>query len=116
MRLAREGISGTSARLPIVGPRAAYSYDPAAGQEVPAWGNGRRKCEPAAKRLGSAAGLVSVSRNSASVTRARRRYFGAEAAEAAAAAEAAEAPEAAAYFLRNLSTRPAVSTIFCLPV
>jgi hypothetical protein len=23
---------------------------------------------------------------------------------------------AAAYFLRNLSTRPAVSTIFCLPV
>jgi hypothetical protein len=26
------------------------------------------------------------------------------------------APEAAAYFLRNLSTRPAVSTIFCLPV
>jgi hypothetical protein len=26
------------------------------------------------------------------------------------------APVAAAYFLRNLSTRPAVSTIFCLPV
>ena len=26
------------------------------------------------------------------------------------------APLAAAYFLRNLSTRPAVSTIFCLPV
>jgi len=25
-------------------------------------------------------------------------------------------PVAAAYFLRNLSTRPAVSTIFCLPV
>jgi hypothetical protein len=25
-------------------------------------------------------------------------------------------PPAAAYFLRNLSTRPAVSTIFCLPV
>ena len=29
--------------------------------------------------------------------------------------EALAAP-AAAYFLRNLSTRPAVSTIFCLPV
>ena len=27
-----------------------------------------------------------------------------------------EAAPAAAYFLRNLSTRPAVSTIFCLPV
>ena len=26
------------------------------------------------------------------------------------------APLTAAYFLRNLSTRPAVSTIFCLPV
>ena len=26
------------------------------------------------------------------------------------------AAAAAAYFLRNLSTRPAVSTIFCLPV
>ena len=26
------------------------------------------------------------------------------------------APVAFAYFLRNLSTRPAVSTIFCLPV
>jgi hypothetical protein len=35
---------------------------------------------------------------------------------AAANAAAAYLAPAAAYFLRNLSTRPAVSTIFCLPV
>jgi hypothetical protein len=33
-----------------------------------------------------------------------------------AAPVAAPVAVAAAYFLRNLSTRPAVSTIFCLPV
>jgi hypothetical protein len=36
--------------------------------------------------------------------------------EAASRRDAYFAPLAAAYFLRNLSTRPAVSTIFCLPV
>jgi hypothetical protein len=38
-----------------------------------------------------------------------------EAARASGRAGYLAAP-AAAYFLRNLSTRPAVSTIFCLPV
>jgi hypothetical protein len=60
----------------------------------------------------------------ARLTRRREKVSVEGAARAQKRAEARGAPErsyfvaapAAAYFLRNLSTRPAVSTIFCLPV
>jgi hypothetical protein len=56
-----------------------------------------------------------------SLDKLRRRQFpgqikkGAGAPFVHASLEAA-APQGRAYFLRNLSTRPPVSTIFCLPV
>ena len=43
-------------------------------------------------------------------------HNGAASAGAPAGPDPAQRAAAAAYFLRNLSTRPAVSTIFCLPV
>jgi len=82
-------------------PRAKLrivAMDAAAGNC--AHGVQRGKQKPA-RRSCRAARLESIRQSCAADTAgAWRRYF---------------AP-AAAYFLRNLSTRPAVSTIFCLPV